>query len=70
LEDHPIRKLFDAGVKVTVNTDDEIVFGVSVSEEFLRLYQVGLFTAAELDLIRRWGLEGHDSEMPGGVLVH
>ena len=57
LEDHPIRKLFDAGVKVTVNTDDQIVFGVGVSEELLRLYQAGVFTAAELDQIRRWGLE-------------
>ena len=57
LQDHPIRRLFDAGVKVTVNTDDEIVFGVGVSEEFLRLHQAGVFTAAELDLIRRWGLE-------------
>jgi hypothetical protein len=57
LEDHPIRKLFDAGVKVTVNTDDAIVFGVGVSEEFLRLHQARLFTPAELDLLRRWGLE-------------
>lgn len=56
LQDHPIRKLFDAGVTVTVNSDDAIVFGVGVSEEFLSLYQVGLFTAAELDLIREWGL--------------
>ena len=53
---HPIRRLFDAGVKVTVNTDDAIVFGVGVSEEFLRLYQGGVFSAGELDLIRQWGL--------------
>lgn len=57
LQDHPIRKLFDAGVRVTVNTDDAIVFGAGVSEEFLRLYQAGVFTAAELNLIRLWGLE-------------
>lgn len=57
LQDHPIRRLFDAGIRVTVNTDDAIVFGVGVSEEFLRLHQAGVFTAAELDLIRRWGLE-------------
>jgi len=57
LQDHPIRKLFDAGVKVTVNTDGAIVFGVGVSEEFLRLYRAGVFAAGELDLIRRWGLE-------------
>jgi adenosine deaminase len=57
LREHPIRKLFDAGVKVTVNTDDALVFGVGVSEEFLALYQAGVFTAHELNLIRRWGLE-------------
>ena len=53
---HPIRKLFDAGVKVTVNTDDVLMFGQSVSEEFLNLYRAGLFSAAELDRIRRNGL--------------
>jgi len=58
LQDHPIRKLFDAGVIVTVNSDDAIVFGAGVSEELLSLYQVGVFTAEELDQIRRWGL--HD----------
>jgi adenosine deaminase len=57
LQDHPIRKLFDAGVKVTVNTDDAIVFGMGVSEEFLQLHRAGVFTAEELDLIRQWGLE-------------
>jgi adenosine deaminase len=57
LRDHPIRKLFDAGVKVTVNTDDALVFGAGVSDEFRSLFRVGLFTAAELDTIRHWGLE-------------
>jgi adenosine deaminase len=52
LEDHPIRRLYDAGVKVTVNTDDALVFGTSLSEEFLALFQCGLMTAAELDHIR------------------
>jgi adenosine deaminase len=36
---HPIRKLFDAGVIVTVNTDDVLVFGQGVSEEFLSVFQ-------------------------------
>jgi hypothetical protein len=38
---HPIRTLFDAGVRVTVNTDDALVFGIGVSEEFLGLYRAG-----------------------------
>ena len=56
LATHPIRQLYDAGVKVTVNTDDALVFGRSVSEEFLGLYRAGVFTAAELDVIRLNGL--------------
>ena len=46
----------DAGVKVTVNTDDALVFGRTVSEEFLELYRTGVFTAAELDIVRLNGL--------------
>ena len=56
LETHPIRKLYDAGVRVTVNTDDVLVFGNGVSEEFLSLYQAKVFSADELDAIRREGL--------------
>jgi adenosine deaminase len=56
LETHPIRKLYDAGIKVTVNTDDALMFGRSVSEEFVALYRAGVFSAAELDEIRLNGL--------------
>ncbi len=59
LEDHPIRALYDAGVRVTINSDDALIFGVGVSEEFLALYRAGVFTTAELDGIRRWSLEPH-----------
>ena len=54
--EHPIRRLFDAGVIVTVNTDDVLVFGQGVSEEFLGLFQAGLFNADELEFIRLSGL--------------
>ena len=53
---HPIRKLFDHGVKVTINTDDLLVFGQSVSEEYLNLYREGVFSADELEQIRQNGL--------------
>ena len=53
---HPIRKLFDAGVIVTINTDDVLVFGQGVSEEFRNLFEVELFNADELELIRLAGL--------------
>ncbi len=56
LAEHPIRKLYDAGVKVTVNTDDVLMFGRSVSDKFLNLYRAGLFRGAELDELRQNGL--------------
>ena len=52
LNTHPIRILFDRGVPVTINTDDLIIFGQSVSEEYLNLYKTGVFSARELDDIR------------------
>ena len=53
---HPIRILFDHGVKVTVNSDDVLLFNTGVSEQFLKLYRCGLFSAGELEVIRQNGL--------------
>ena len=53
---HPIRRLVDFGVPVTVNSDDMLIFDQSVSREYLNLFNCGLMTAAELDWIRRTGL--------------
>lgn len=49
---HPIRVLVDNGVEVTVNTDDPMIFGQSLSREYLNLYRAGVFTAGELDAMR------------------
>ena len=57
LTSHPIRILFDNGVPVTINTDDLMIFGQSVSEEYRNLYQADVFSAEELDSIRRASLE-------------
>ena len=57
LASHPIRILFDNGVPVTINTDDLMIFGQSVSEEYRNLYRAGVFSAEELDNIRRASLE-------------
>lgn len=53
---HPIRILFDNGVPVTINTDDLMIFDQTVSEEYQSLYHAGVFSAAELDSIRRASL--------------
>lgn len=52
LASHPIRILFDNGVPVTINTDDLLIFGQSVSEEYRNLYRAGVFSGQELEDIR------------------
>ena len=56
IKKHPIRELFDHGIKVTVNTDDILIFDQSVSEEYLNLYNAGVFNEEELDIIIKNGL--------------
>ena len=52
LASHPIRALYDNGVPVTINTDDLMIFGQSVSEEYRNLYRAGVFSTQELEDIR------------------
>ncbi|GHB90256.1 adenosine deaminase family protein [Cerasicoccus arenae] len=57
LENHPIRELVDAGVKVTVNTDDPISFGNNLIDDYEALFHARGFTRAELKQLARNGLE-------------
>lgn len=48
LKDHPIRRFMEAGVKVSVNTDDPPMFGTDMNTEYLMLHRELGFTAEEL----------------------
>ena len=52
MKQHPIGKLFRAGVNVTINSDDILIFGSDVSKEYLALYNNDVLTAEELNQIR------------------
>ncbi|MFY9242108.1 MAG: hypothetical protein WAO74_03685 [Polaribacter sp.] len=52
LKEHPVRKLFDKGINVTVNTDDLILFDATVSDELHNLYKENIFSWEELKTIR------------------
>jgi len=56
LSRHPIKTLYHAGIDVTINSDDVLIFDSDVSKEYLRLYEAGTLTAKELDDIRINGL--------------
>ena len=53
---HPVKTLFENEVPVTINTDDLLIFGSSVENEYRQLYRAGTLTAAQLDEIRIQGL--------------
>jgi len=46
--DHPLRRFFDAGLLVTLNSDDPAFFGSDLSNEFLLAHSEQGFSPAEL----------------------
>jgi len=48
VEEHPVRRLFDAGVLVTLNSDDPEMFHTTLSREYEIAQQVFGFSEAEL----------------------
>lgn len=49
LDEHPIRRLYDAGVKVTVNTDDPGICNVTLTSEIALIIQKFGFTHADIE---------------------
>ncbi|MDI1250808.1 MAG: adenosine deaminase [Lacunisphaera sp.] len=57
LENHPIRRLVDAGVKVTVSTDDPLSFGNTIAHEYIALVERRGFSRKEIVQLMRNGFE-------------
>jgi aminodeoxyfutalosine deaminase len=55
LEDHPVRRLFDAGVPITLNTDDPAMFGCTLTGEYALAEAAFGFSRAELGAIAENG---------------
>lgn len=57
LAEHPLRRLFDAGLRVTLNTDDPTFFRTTLNEEYERAAQLFGFSARDLVRLARNGAE-------------
>lgn len=53
IKEHPIKDFFDHGMVVTVNTDDPAIFRIDLIDEYMLLFENGIFTGDEIfDIIR------------------
>jgi adenosine deaminase/aminodeoxyfutalosine deaminase len=57
LEQHPLRRYFDGGLKVTLASDDPAMFGTSLAREFQLAQDAFGFTNAELGRLARNSFE-------------
>ena len=57
MREHPIRRFFNAGVRVTVNSDDPFFFGNTLTEDYAALAMDAGFTHTELAKLARNGWE-------------
>jgi adenosine deaminase/aminodeoxyfutalosine deaminase len=57
IEEHPLKKYFDSGVMVTLNTDDPAMFHTSLNREYMLAQQVFGFSDEQLREIARNGFE-------------
>jgi adenosine deaminase len=48
LDDHPLRRLYEAGVKVTINSDDPAYFGGYIHENYVQTARALNLTRTEL----------------------
>ncbi len=55
LDRHPVRKIFDAGVPVVLNTDDPPMFGCTLNQEYALAAERFGFTRIELEQLARNG---------------
>ncbi|MCX6634663.1 MAG: adenosine deaminase [Acidobacteria bacterium] len=51
LEDHPVRRIFDAGVPITLNTDDPGMFRTTLTREYEIAAETFGFSDAELERV-------------------
>jgi adenosine deaminase len=55
-EAHPIKELFHHGIKVTINSDDMLIFDQSVTQDYINLFESGCMSANDLNTVRETGL--------------
>ena len=56
IAEHPVKKMYEFGLKVTIATDDLLYFNNDINDEYLNLYNNKVLTAEDLNKIRKFGM--------------
>ena len=56
LEEHPIKRMVEYGLNVTIGTDDILFFESNINNEYIKLYNANTLSLKQLDNIRKYGL--------------
>lgn len=56
LKEHPVKKMIDSGVPITIGTDDLLFFDHSVSRQIFNLVNEGLITEKDADKLLSTGI--------------
>ena len=51
-EAHPVRALFEAGVPITINSDDPAFFGTNLTDEYAHVHSLGIPNEGILSMIK------------------
>jgi len=57
IEDHPLKRLFDLGVKVTINSDDPEVLDTNLNNEYRIAHEILGMSMDEIAICNRYALE-------------
>jgi adenosine deaminase len=57
MKDHPLRRMMDAGLKVTINSDDPAYFGGYMNENFTSVGKALGLSVEELTAVARNGFD-------------
>ncbi len=61
---HPVRKLFDKGILITINSDDPTMFGSDLNDEFLLLFDEYNFTIPEIQQLTKNAITASFADEP------
>ena len=55
-QNHPIKRMVEEGLNVTICTDDCLIFGKNVTQQYMDLYITRTLTSNEIESIHEFGL--------------